>query len=159
VRPGRLLVRFALAAAPLAAASCQSQWYKVDFDIDKVVTNVVVRTEPSGAMVYLDSKRMDTAPVRIPIAYSHEVSLWERSTNAGASIRESTGTLGTILLFPIWLPASFFHYAEEMKRHEYGGNVHRITAHTDAGDEAEEKIVLQGEADVTVTLRLGAAKP
>jgi hypothetical protein len=143
----------ALAAAPLAAlasAGCKSQWYQVSAEDERVVTHLEVRSVPSGAMIFLNDAQMDTTPVRIPMAYPHEVSLWERQTNVGNRIRESTGVLGTIFLFPIWIPASLVHQREELKRHDYGFNVHKLRARFGDGSELEREIRLEGEAEMLV---------
>lgn len=157
-RSPRAAARAVLSLAVLAAAGCQTQWYQVDVEEERVITNVVVRTVPAGATVYLNDRRMERAPVRIPMSYLHETSLWERQSNVGAQIRESTGIVGTILLFPVWLPASFFHTREELMRHVYGSNVHRLRARFDDGSESEKELRLEGEAEVEVEIAAPAAK-
>ncbi|MCE9636194.1 MAG: hypothetical protein K8T90_10870 [Planctomycetes bacterium] len=143
---------FALCAA--ATAGCQSQWYMTVEHAEVVRTDVVVRTEPTGATVSFDGRVQDAAPLRIPVDYEHSTQQWERQTNAGARMRESTGVIGTILLFPIWLPASFFHSREEMKRHVYGLNRHVVSAQMQGYEAAEQQIELEGEAQVEVSLKL-----
>lgn len=146
----------ALAAAGTAAAGCQSQWYLQQEHEQIVRTEVLVRTEPSGATVWFDKTRIDTSPVVIPVEYAYTTEQWERQTNMGAVYREQWGIVGTILLFPIWIPASFFHTREEMKRHVYAGNRHEIRATTQAA-EASQTVELAGEARIEVTLTLPRA--
>lgn len=144
----------ASALVALAAAGCRSQWYMTVEHSEIVRTDVVVRTEPTGATVAFDGRVQDTAPLRIPVDYEHSTQQWERQTNAGAAIRENTGIIGTILLFPIWIPASFFHTREEAKRHVYGANRHVVAARLQGFDDAEQAIELGGEAQVEVVLKL-----
>ncbi|MCG3134403.1 MAG: hypothetical protein HMLKMBBP_01709 [Planctomycetes bacterium] len=144
--------RALLLAVPFAASACQTPWVEDGRAEDVVETNVVIRSEPSGAMIHFNGKRQDAAPIRIPVRYPHVTEQWARSSNFGASIREGTGVVGTILLLPIWIPASFVQYRETIKRHRYGGNVHVIRATFADRTEREETVTLDGEAEVTVTL-------
>lgn len=147
--------RAALAAAAcLVAGGCRSQWFHETSRSEVVRTDVVVRTQPPGAVVWIDDRRMDAAPVRIPVEYEHVTEQWSRQSNQGAAIRESTGVVGTILLFPIWLPASLIHGREEMKRHVYGANVHVLRASHEDHGRAEKTIELAGEEEVVVDLVL-----
>lgn len=150
----RRVASLALALAATAAGGCQSQWFYETAHSEVVRTDVVVRTSPTGALVFLNGTRMDTAPIRIPVAYEHVTEQWFRQSNYGARIRESTGVWGTILLFPIWLPASLIHGTQEMKRHVYNGGRLSIAARMDGREPADRTIDIQGEAEVEVLLEL-----
>ena len=157
-RGGRLRAAVLAAAAwaaltALTATGCQSQWYLQQEHEQVVRTEVLVRTDPTGATVWFDKTRIDTSPVVIPVEYAYTTEQGERQTNVGAQMREDLGIVGTILLFPIWIPASFFHTRDEMKRHVYGSNRHVISARTDAA-QAEQTIELAGETRVEVTIAL-----
>lgn len=141
-------------AAALLAAGCQSQWVQENEHSEIVRTDLLVRTEPTGALVFLNRRRMDAAPVRIPIEYEHVTQQWFRQSNYGAQLRESWGPVGTILGFPIWLPASFFHGTQEMKRHVYASNVHVVAAELEGYYRAEATVELHGEEQKDVTLTL-----
>lgn len=134
--------RAALAAACAAAAAlggCHSQWYQEGSRTEIVRTDVVVRTEPAGATVYFNGKRMDRAPVRIPVEYDHTIEQWVRQSNAS----------------PSWSPTAILtHAKEEMKRHVYEGNRHKVTASMDGYDDATSDLLLEGEAEVDVVLKL-----
>jgi hypothetical protein len=142
------------AALALLLAGCQSQWIQQGEHSEVVRTELLVRTEPTGAMVSLNRTKMDVAPVRIPIEYEHVTEQWFRQSNYGEHLRDSTGVVGTILLFPIWLPASLFHGKQEMKRHVYASNLHTVKAQLDGYYPAEQQVELKGEEQVDVLLAL-----
>jgi hypothetical protein len=119
-----------------------------------VRTDVVVRTEPNGAMVSLNGQQMDAAPVRIPVEYEHVTQQWLRQSNYGASIRSGLDTFWTIVLFPVWAPASLIHGEQEMKRHVYNGQRHVVTAWARGFEPEDREIVLDGEDQVDVLLTL-----
>ena len=103
----------------VALTGCQSQWYLQNESHNLITTDVVVRSEPSGAEIRWDSVRIGVAPVKMPVEYDHVEQLWTRQTNIGARLREDWGTFGTIIGFPIWLPASLFHEVEDRRMHVY----------------------------------------
>ena len=151
----RILLRSALVPAiALSAAGCAGSWYRQGESKDLVLTNVVVDTDPPGALVSFNGIRMDRAPVRIPVEYEHVAEHYARQSNYGLRIRESTGTLGTILLFPVWLPASLFQVRELKIRHVYGNNRHALGATAEAHSDAWREITLEGEDEVRVSLEL-----
>lgn len=138
--------------AAVLAAGCQTSWVMDDARQETVETQVVIRSEPTGAMIRFNGRKQDAAPIRIPVRYTHQTEQWARSSNYGASIRESTGIVGTLLLIPVWLPASFVQFRDQMKRHTYGGNEHVVLGTFADGSESERTVKLEGEAEVTVTL-------
>jgi len=150
LRPAKAL----LATLALAAPGCAGSWFRQGETRDIVLTHVVVDTDPPGATVAFNGIRMERAPVRIPVEYDHVTEHYARQSNYGLRMREATGTLGTILLFPVWLPASLFQVRELKRRHVYGGNRHTVTATADAHRDAAQEIILEGEEEVLVTLRL-----
>ena len=115
----RQLVLLTVVAA--SAVGCQSRWFSVSENRDAVTTNVHVTTTPAGALVSMDDIALDNAPFTLPVEYEHREETWRRQTNAGAVMRERTGLIGTVLLFPFWLPASLFHTSEDTIRHTYSG--------------------------------------
>jgi hypothetical protein len=132
-RRAGLLARLAAPAClALGAAGCQSQWYLGPQQHDLVTTNVLVRTEPPGAFVAFNGVEQAKAPVRIPVEYNHVEQMWTRQTN-------------TLLLF---------HHAEDRRRHVYGENRHTVSAHLPGHDDAEQVLVLEGEDEIEVLLRL-----
>ena len=151
-------VRFTVVAASLVAAvatpGCAAPWYRQGDSKYIVLTYVVADTDPPGAMVTFDGVQMDRAPVRIPVEYDHVEEHWARQSNYGVKIREDTGTLGTILLFPIWIPASIVQFREDLVRHTYGGNRHTVAAWADGHLDASQEITLEGEEQVDVNLHL-----
>jgi hypothetical protein len=163
-------MRLAAPASVVAAAlacGCSSQWFEGYEHSDIAHTDVVIRTEPSGAQIYmtlLESPNTHTtvearlldglSPVRQPIEYDHVDTLWERQQNYGSNMREQMGTIAQILTFPVWAVASLFHYREEKHRHEYGSNTFLVTAHVKGREDAETTIVLEGEAEKRVLLKL-----
>jgi hypothetical protein len=155
-------MRSALAAAVVAAllaGGCQSQWLEETSHEDIARTDVIITTTPSGATVFFnDKKQAAPAPIRIPVEYTHVATLLERQNNYGARMREGMGPVLTVLTFPVWAVASLFHFEERMMRHEYGGNVHKVTTYLPGFDDAEQTITLQGEADHPVDLTLVRSK-
>jgi hypothetical protein len=152
-------MRRALGVVALAAAGCTSQWYEGPSTRDVVTTDVVVHTEPEGATILFNGKEQKApSPIRVPVRYDHTTTMWERQTNAGESMREGMGTLTTILTFPIWGIASFFHSKEEVLRHTYEGGTHQVTALLPGYDQADETVTLKGEAEKTVTIPLVKSK-
>ena len=143
------------AAALLLLCGCRSQWYPGVAHHDIVRTNVLIRTEPSGARIRFNGKEMPSpAPIRVPVDYDHYETMYERQTNAGADMREGESTLTQVVTAPVWLAASAVHHAEEVRRHEYAGNQHEITAWLPGYEEAVVTITLEGEAERQVTLKL-----
>ena len=125
------------AVAPLAG--CHSQWYHQASHTEIVRTDVIVRATPPGAVVYFNGRRMETAPVRIPVDYEHTVEQWVRQSNAS----------------PSWSPTALVTGAkEELKKHVYGGNRHTVSASLDGYEDASRTLVLEGEAEVDVVLEL-----
>jgi hypothetical protein len=146
---------FLVAAVALSAAGCQSQWVPGVRREDIARTDVVVTTTPAGATIFFNDKKMIApSPIRIPVEYTHAETMWERQSNYGARMREDMSTVVTVLTFPVWGIASFFHFTEKRMRHEYGGNVHHITTYLPGYEDSEETITLQGEADRAVELPL-----
>lgn len=157
--PRRGLLLAATLGAVAGSGGCAAAWMRQGESRDIVRTNVVVDTDPPGAMVTFNAVKMDRAPVRIPVEYDHVAQRWARQNNYGSKIREDTGTIGTILLFPIWLPASIVQFREEMVRHVYGGNRHVVGAWADGHADASQEITLEGEDEIRVTLRLEPTTP
>lgn len=148
----------ALAAAVLAAG-CSSQWYPGFSKADVARTDVIVRTEPEGATVLFNGVvQKQVSPIRIPVDYDHVETVYERQTNAGLAMREGMSPLAQVLTFPVWAVASFFHYSEDVRRHEYGNNVHTVSAYAPGRDEVQETIRLEGEAEREVRLVLPVSK-
>ncbi len=155
----RRVPTFVLASAAILAAGCSSQWYPGFAKADVAHTDVVVRTEPAGATVLFNGVEQSAkSPIRIPVKYNHVETVWVRQTNAGITMREGMSPLVQVLTFPVWLVASFFHSAEEIRRHEYGGNVHTVGAYSAGHDETQETIKLEGEAEHEVRLVLPKTK-
>lgn len=151
-------LRRVLPAAALLAAGCSSQWYPGVQHSDVARTDVVIHTVPEGATIEFGGRRQSApSPIRVPVNYDHTVTMYERQSNHGASMREGMSPVVQVLTFPVWAIASFFHYREEMKRHEYGGNVHEIVARLAGYAEARQTVRLEGEAEVPVTLTLERA--
>lgn len=138
----------------LALAGCQSQWYLQHDRPELVTTHVIVRTDPPKAAVSLNGVPQNVAPVRIPIEYHHIEELWTRQSNYGARMREDWAPIVQIVTLPIWGVASFFHFNEDRRRHKYGGNTHELTARKMGYHDARQVLVLEGEAEVEVTLSL-----
>jgi hypothetical protein len=137
------------------AAGCTSQWYPGVSHHDIARTDVVISSEPAGASLEFDGKKLEApAPVRLPVEYTHTETQYERQSNYGISMRKDMSTPVAILTFPIWAVASLFHYKEQLRRHDYGGNVHVITAFVHGYDEGREEIKLEGEAEKVVTFKL-----
>jgi len=153
----------AVGAASLAAlGGCSSQWFQVYAHPDIARTDLVVRTEPAGATVVLvaedGAKRQEVAPFRVPIEYDHVETMYERQNNYGSQMREGMSPVVQVLTFPVWGIASFIHFREEKRRHEYGHNKFAATAFASGRADAEETIVLEGEAEHPVTLKLPPLK-
>ena len=141
--------------AALVAAGCTTQWYEVNSYPDIARTDLVIRTEPSGALLIFDGRREEkSSPVRLPVEYDHVETLYERQYSDGTRMREGMNPILQVLTFPVWGIASFFHYREELHRHTYGNNVHTILAAKSGYEEAEETVTLEGEAEHPVTLQL-----
>ncbi len=164
MRPAALLP---VVAAAALAAGCNSQWFPGFSHSDIARTDVVIRTEPPGATIVMtrvdassqasspDTLRLPTpSPVRQPIEYDHVETLYERQNNYGAQMREGMHPVVQVLTFPVWAVASFFHFREEKHRHEYGNNKYVVTAQMPGRDDAEQSIVLEGEAEHPVLLKL-----
>ena len=66
----------------LALAGCQSQWYLQHDRPELATTDVIVRTDPSGAAVSLNGVPQNVAPVRIPIEYHHVEQLCPRTLSS-----------------------------------------------------------------------------
>ena len=151
-------MRLVLGAA-LLAAGCTSQWYEGPSTRDTVTTNVVVHTEPEGAVILVnDVQQKAASPIRIPVRYDHFATMWERQTNAGQQMRAGMGPVLKILTCPVWLIASVFHEKEEILRHTYEGNVLNVTALMPGRDQADATLTLKGEAEKTLTLPLVPSK-
>lgn len=149
------LVRLAIVLSAVSLASCTSQWYPGSAVRDIAKSDIVIRSEPPGATILFNGKRQPSpAPIRIPVEYSHSETLYERQTNSGVAMRESMGPVLSIVLFPVWMVASLFHYKEDVRRHEYGGNHHVIDAHLLGYDDLREEITLEGQSEFPVTLTL-----
>lgn len=153
----------AAALAPLAAllllGGCRSQWYPGVAHHDIVRTNVLIRTEPPGARIRFNGKEMSApSPIRVPVDYDHYETMYERQTNAGADMREGQSTLTQVVTAPVWLAASAVHHGEEVRRHEYAGNQHEISAWLPGYEEAVVTVTLEGEAEHPVTLKLERTK-
>jgi len=144
----------ALAAAGLALTACQSQWYLQHESSDKLVTDVVIRTDPADAEILWQNVSLGRAPLRMPVEYDHVEELWTRQTNVGAELRESWGTLGSIIGFPVWAVASLFHESEDRRRHVYGHNVFQAVARRPGYADAEREVRLEGEDEVEVRITL-----
>ena len=122
-----------LVATAALAAGCTSQWYPGFERRDIATTDVIVKTEPPGAAIYLDGKKLQSpAPLRQPVAYDHVERLYERQSNK-------------FLLY---------HYKEDLRRHEYGNNRHVFEARLDGYYDTSEEITLNGEAERTITIKL-----
>jgi hypothetical protein len=146
-------------AAALFAAGCTSQWYEGPSTRDSVTTNVVVHTEPEGAVIVVnDVQQRANSPIRIPVRYDHFATTWERQTNAGQQMRAEMGPVMKILTCPVWLVASVFHEKEEILRHTYEGNVLTVTALMPGRDQADATVTLKGEAETSLTLTLVPSK-
>ena len=141
-------------AAVLALSACQTQWFLERDYGELVTTEVVVKTDPPNAHVSFDGVRMAKSPVRIPVEYHHSDQLWSRQNNYGARMREDWSTTMQIIGFPVWGIASFFHFSEDMQRHVYSANQHVVSATLKGHHEASEELLLEGEAEVVVELKL-----
>ena len=154
-------------AAVLVAGGCSSQWYPGYAHPNIARTDVVIRTEPSGATIVMtrvgesgqpwtvESRKLQSvSPVRQPIEYDHVETLYERQQNYGADMREGMHPVLQVLTFPVWAVASFFHFRQEKRRHEYGNNKFVVMAYLPDREDAEETIVLEGEAEHPVLLKL-----
>ena len=151
-------MRWVLTAA-LLAAGCTSQWYEGPKTEDTVTTNVVIHTVPEGATIVFDERELSArTPLRVPVRYDHAATTWERQTNVGQQMRDGMGPVLTVLTFPVWLVASFFHEKEEVLRHTYEGNVHSVTALMDGRDQADETLTLAGEAEKVLNITLVPSK-
>lgn len=147
-------------ALALLTAGCSSQAYLQHQRPEFVTTEVVVRTSPpEDATVYFNNVRQATAPVRIPVEYTHVEQLYARQTNWGKTWRESWSWPMKILGAPIWLVGSLFHYREEIRRHTYGGHEHEVSAQAPGYIEAFRVIELEGEERVDVHLELEPYDP
>jgi hypothetical protein len=159
--------RAAALAALLVAGGCSSQWYPGYAHPTIARTDVIVRTEPSGAEIYMSHleesgygvasevrKLPSPSPVRQPIDYDHVETQYQRQSNYGAKIREDMHPVLQVLTFPVWAVASFFHFREEKRRHEYGNNKFIVTAYMPGREQADKTIVLEGEAEHPVFLEL-----
>jgi hypothetical protein len=146
---------FALAAAAaLTLAGCQSQYYLQNESHNLLTTDVIVRTEPSGAEIRWNDVSIGKSPLKMPVEYDHVEELWTRQTNVGARLREDWGTFGTIIGFPIWIPASFFHETEDVRRHKYGNNEFEITARMRGHNDEYRTIKIEGEEELEVRMVL-----
>ena len=155
MRPARIA---ALACVTLAAG-CSSQWYAGNSKRDIARTDVIIHTQPEGATVVFDGHAQpEPSPIKIPVEYDHVETVWERQSNYGTRMLDGMNPIVAVLTFPVWAVASFFHYREDTRRHEYGGNSHVISAYIPGRDEAQETITLEGEAQVTVNLSLPLSK-
>ena len=149
----------ALACLALLAAGCSSQWYPGVTHSDIARTEIVIRSDPTGAVITFDGRQQPSpAPIRIPVEYSHSDTLYERQSNHGAAMRESMAWPFQILTFPVWMVASFFHFKEELRRHEYGGNVHVIDAHLPGYDDERVNITLEGQGELPVDVKMAKSK-
>ncbi len=151
---GRFATAAALCGALLLLPACKSKFFAGQRQSDLITTDLLVSTSPSGAMVYMDGAELDTAPFKMPVEYHHVETIHSRQNNVGASIRKSTGVIGTILLFPIWIPLSLIHGTETVRRHEYGNNKHTVSALLPGHDEAWQDITLEGQETFDVSLVL-----
>ncbi len=142
------------AVIALALAGCQSQWYLQNESDNLLTTDVVIRTEPPGAEVRWNDVPLGTSPLRMPVEYDHVEQLWSRQTNIGARLREDWGTWGTIIGFPIWIPASLIHETEDRRVHIYGHNQFDVTGRLRGYENAYRKVALEGEDEVEVRLVL-----
>ncbi len=133
---------------------CQSQWYLEKERPNKVTTVMLVRSEPTGAAITFDERELDRAPLRMPVVYHHVEQLWKRQTNQGVRLRESWGTVGTIVGFPVWMIASFFQTTEDRRRHLYGENVHVVGAALPGHHRTSEQVTFEGQDEIEVTLTL-----
>lgn len=150
----------ALALVLAAATGCQTPWILEEERPELVRTDVRIESGPPGAMVSLNGVQQDRAPLIIPIEYHHVEQLWARQNNAGAAMREDWPVWAQVIGFPVWGIASFFHFAEENRRHVYGANRHVVSAYLRDHRETIREITLEGEDSVTVDLvleKLGAA--
>ncbi len=148
-------------AAPLTlvaaavAGGCTSQWFPGYAHPDIAKTDLVIHTEPTGATLLMDGTKLGKpAPVRLPIEYAHVDTLYERQSNYGVQMREDMGPVLTVLTFPVWLVASFFHFTEQKHRHTYGHNTFVVTAYAPGREDAEITVVLEGEAEKQIVLKL-----
>jgi hypothetical protein len=149
----------ALAGTIALAAGCQSQWLPGMSIPDIARTDVIIRTTPPGAIVFFnDTKQAAPTPIRIPVEYAHVVTVYDRQNNYGARMREGMSTIVEIVTFPVWAVASLFHFDEQMKRHEYGGNIHTISTFLPGYDDTSQTITLEGEADHPVDITLVKSK-
>lgn len=147
------------AVCALALAGCSSQWYPGNEVHDIARTDLYIESEPSNATVVFDGKTLpETTPLLMPIEYDHTITQYERQTNAGQAMRESMSLPVAIIATPVWLIASFFHSKETMKRHQYGGNKHVVSAYLPGHDDAQETITLEGEAKKTLRFVLPVSK-
>ena len=147
-----------LLAVLATAPACQTQWFQVTANEDTVTTTVRVRSNPTGAKILRNETDIGPAPLDMPVRYPHKTSLWERQTNLGATLRDSWGTVGTIIGFPIWLPASLIHLKEEKYRHEYGSNRFVLSALLPGYDEGWREVDLNGEDEIDVVFDLTPSK-
>ena len=143
-----------LIVAVLISAGCKSAWFEDKSYTDLVVTDLIVRTSPAGAAVEIGGEERGKSPLKMPVQYPHTMTTYQRQTNVGQSLRDSWGTIGTIIGFPIWIPASLFHTTEERRLHEYGSNKFEVSAYLAGHDEKWQDVELQGEDTFEVDLTL-----
>ncbi len=142
---------------PLAAA-CTSQWYPGIEHTERVRTDVVIRSDPSGAVITFNGKQQAPAPILIPVVYDHTETLYERQSNYGARMREDMSPVVEVLTFPIWLIPSFFHFTEQRRVHSYENNKHVVSAYLEGYDEAVQEITLEGQERFPVDVKLVKSK-
>ena len=138
----------------LLLTGCKSQWIQNHEVHNLVTTDVVIHTEPTRARLKWENVSIGKAPVRLPVEYDHTEQLWSRQNNQGARMREDMGPILTILTFPVWAIASFFHTTEDRRVHVYGNNEFTVSASATGHHTVEHAIKLEGEDEVNVSLRL-----
>ena len=142
------------AAGALLLAGCQSQYYLQNESANLLTTDVVIHTEPSGADIRWNDVAIGKSPLKMPVEYDHVEQVWTRQQNVGARLREDWGTFGTIVGFPIWIPASFFHETQDIRKHVYGHNEFEVTPRMRGYADEYRKVKLEGEDAVEVRLIL-----
>ena len=132
--PGAVLLALG-AALLLGGCKTSSQWQFVRRGPSrKIVTKVLVRTEPTGAEISVNGNFVGRAPVEIPIRYAKSTKVYERRNYAP------------------------YPHVEERELPEYSGNTFTIGAYVVGYHKAEEQLELTGEESMDVSLVL-RAKP
>jgi hypothetical protein len=138
----------------LLLTGCQSQWYMQHEVQNLITTEVVIHSDPEGGRIRWQNVPIGRTPVRLPVEYDHVEQLWTRQNNYGARMREDMGTVVTVLTFPVWMIASFFHTTEDRRRHLYGGNEFTVSISKSGYAIEERDVKLEGEDEVNLSVHL-----